>query len=65
MLGERVAFIAALGEKHGGPEVLEQAEVRGPVVDGGVEDRADLGVEAHLGVEAVDEIADFLTSDLM
>lgn len=58
-----VAFVAAGSEQDSGPEVFEGVEVMGPVVDDGVEDGADVGVETDLGVEAVYEGADLLLGD--
>ena len=60
-----VAFVAAGGEEDRGPEILEGGEVMGPVVDDGVEDGADVGVEPDLGVEAVDQVADLGFCDLL
>jgi hypothetical protein len=59
VLHHRVAFIAACGEENGGPEVLEKGEVIGPVIDDGVEDGADVRIEANLGIEAIYQEADF------
>ena len=53
-----LAFVSAGGEQDGGPEVFQGGEVMRPVVDDGVEDGADVGVEADSGVEGVDEGAD-------
>jgi len=45
MFHHGVAFVAARGKQDGGPEVLEQGEMMGPVADDGVEDGTDVGVE--------------------
>lgn len=60
-----LAFVAAGGEQDGGPEVFESGEVMGPVADNGVEDGADVGVEADFGVEGVDEGADLGFGDFL
>jgi len=63
VLHHRVALVAAGGVQHRRPEVLQQREVIRPVVDDGVEDGADLVVLANAGVEAVNELGDFLLAD--
>jgi len=65
VLHHGVAFVATGGEEDGGPEVLEEGEVMGPVVDDGVEDGTDVGVLADFGVEAVYQGANFGFSDLI
>src|SRR6185437_8869680 len=56
--GHRIAAIAGRAQRHRTPERGEQALVFGPVVHGGVEDRTDGGIGAHLVVEAIDQGGD-------
>lgn len=62
---QRLAFVAAGREKNSGPEIFKGGEVMGPVVDDGVEDGTDVGVEADFVVEAIDEGADLWFGDLL
>src|SRR5665213_1041151 len=55
---QRVPLVLRGGKKDRGPELLEEFEVCVPVVDGVLEDGADLVVLADLGIEAVDESGD-------
>ncbi|MNI22211.1 hypothetical protein D3C73_757630 [compost metagenome] len=63
VFGHGSPLIDAGGQDDGRPEQLHLLQMRTPVVDAGVEDRADEIVFAHLGVEALDQGVDHVFVD--